>query len=298
MAQIINDIIKYNTSRQYFGRWTPEQLHRAYNEARNSEISRTSTLHTGVISVDDICDTLWNEMSYNPARFGTKSPFIFDGKNSITKFCDKYKIYIENKKPNLTIDEKLAEETKIFLVRLSYELQKFLTLIDDYDPSFKTTGITSTDYIMVGLQDDSENSNIGYKLLAKLVYCIHEICKQNLSDLSHKSLGLHKDIIKTIVEQRHKDLVRPVKIPNYRKIKSLKEEQKILDDKISSKQNEISETEMRLNSYEDYFEEAPVDVSSEKHLLIRQNQELGLLEDEYQNIQNLLNFLLGKTNGK
>lgn len=298
MAHTINDIIKYNTSRQYFGCWTPKQLHEAYNQGRNSDISRTSTLKTGVISVDDICDALWNEMSYNPMRFGTQSPFIFDGKNSIRKFCDAQKGFIPNTKPNLTIQEKISEETKIFLVKLASILEDFLALMDMYDKSFSANGFTSTDYIAVGLQYDSEHSNIGYKLLAKLIFCIHEICKQNLSDYTHKSLGLHREMLKVILEQRHRDFIRPIKLPNYRKINYLQQQQQSLGNKISSKENEISETEMRINTYEDYFEDAPVDISCEENLLIKQNHELELLEDEYQNIQNLLNFLLGKTNGK
>ena len=298
MAQTINDIVRYNTSRQYFGRWTPRQLHEAYNRARNSEYSRTTTLDTDVISVDDICDTLWNEMSYNPSRFGTKSPFIFDGKNSIRKFCDAHKVYIANKKPVLTQKEKIEEETKALLVRLGNELDRFLKLMDDYDQSFSANGFTSTDSVEIGLQNDAEQANIGYKLLSKLVYCIHEICKQNLYDYTHKSLGLHREMLKVILEQRHKNFVRPMKIPNYRKIKSLEEQQKLLANKITLKEDEINGTEQLIHTYEDYFEDAPVDTSHEENLLERQNNELESLQEEYQDVQNLLNFLLGKTNGK
>ena len=63
--QRVHDIIKYDVNRKYFGDWTPDGLNATYNSPT------PVNFYTGILSVDKICDALWNEMSYNPERFGT-----------------------------------------------------------------------------------------------------------------------------------------------------------------------------------------------------------------------------------
>ena len=79
--KLIREVIKYNASRKYFGNWTPHELNESYQNAPRD-------LQIGILSIDDICNALWHEMSYNPVRFGYTSPFVFNGKNSLKDFID------------------------------------------------------------------------------------------------------------------------------------------------------------------------------------------------------------------
>lgn len=269
------DVIRYNPTRFYFGSWTPRLIDTTYNENKCREENRTTPLNIGIISEDIICDALWNEMSYNPERFGTTSPFIFNGKNSIKKFCDYYSFYNPN-------DKKI-----IAFKQISDELKRFLEFMKNYDPSFIENGHTSDPIIEVGLEKYEVFSNIGYKLLSSLRKCIHIICSQNGSDYS----GIKKYNIKMneIILARHPNGNRPSKIPNYRLIASIQAQQPKLDVEIRQKEEEISETQMRINVLQEY--EGPADTTHEQNLLERQQQELEKLEEQYQDNVNMLKLL-------
>ena len=89
----IKKILAYNIRRAYIGRLTAENLGNAFALIKRSRdwdnpVSQCN-LAVGNINGDVICNALWYEMSYNPGRFGDVSPFVFNGRNSIYRFCDK-----------------------------------------------------------------------------------------------------------------------------------------------------------------------------------------------------------------
>ena len=80
-------ILKYNINRPYFGKFTASGLAGAYAKLKTTAQWDTpvkfSSVPVGHIDGNIICNALWYEMSYNPARFGTVSPFLHNGKNNI-----------------------------------------------------------------------------------------------------------------------------------------------------------------------------------------------------------------------
>ncbi len=261
----------------YFGNWTPRQIHEIYQNMKGSDFNRTEPLTTGIITEDDICDTLWNEMSYNPVRFGNTSLFLFNGKNSIKQFCAKYSVCNSEDK-NL-----------VFLQKLAFALNDFTFFMNAYEPTFSETGRTQNPVMNVGLQQDVLASNLEYKVLSKLVACIHLICSQNGLDYARSKK--HHIAMNQIIMQRHPDLVRPIKIPNYIKLNSMKNQSKALELRMQTQESDILETQMRINVLEEY--DSPVDTSREHSMLESQQAELERLEQEYLDIQNKLKMMRG-----
>lgn len=275
-----NEIIKYNPARMYFGNWTPRQIHEIYNEKKDGDFNdRTSLLTTGIITEDDICDTLWNEMSYNPVRFGTKSPFIFNGKNSIKQFCKKYSVCNSE------------DKTMLFLQKLAFALNDFTFYMDAYEPTFSKTGHTQSPTMNVGLQPDILVSNLEYKVLSKLVACIHLVCSQNGLDYTRSKK--HHIAMNEIIMKRHPNLVRPSKIPNYSKLNSMQAQSQEIQSRITHQESIILETQMRINVLEEF--DSPADTSREHNALESQQAELERLEREYQDIQNRMKIMTGIT---
>ena len=278
-----NEIIKYNPFRMYFGDWTPKQIHEIYKNKKDDDNDfndRTAPLTTGIITEDDICDALWSEMSYNPVRFGTKSPFIFDGKNSIKQFCEKY-----------STCSNPEDKTLVFLQKLAVALSGFTFHMNAYDPTFSKTGRTQSSVMNVGLQPDIIASNTEYKVLSNLVYCIHLICSQNSTDYTRSKK--HRIAINQMIMKRHPKLVRPLKIPNYRKLNSMQIQSQNIQSRIANQESIILETQMRINALEEL--DSPADTNYEHATLKSQQAELEKLEQEYQDIQNRIQVISGIT---
>ena len=272
-----NEIIKYNPGRMYFGNWTPRQIHEIYQNMKGSDFNRTEPLTTGIITENDICDALWNEMSYNPVRFGTVSPFLFNGKNSIKQFCKKY----SSCNPE--------DKNLVFLQKLAFALNDFTFYMDAYDQTFYKTGRTQNPVMNIGLQQDAFVSNTEYKVLAKLVACIHLICSQNSLDYARSKK--HHIAMNQIIMQRHPDLVRPIKTPNYTKLNSMQTQSQEIQSRITHQESMILETQMRINVLEEY--DAPADTSREHSALESQQAELERLEQEYQDLQTKIRIMKG-----
>lgn len=270
-----NEIIKYNPARMYFGNWTPRQIHEIYQNMKGSDFNRTEPLTTGIITEDDICDTLWNEMSYNPTRFGTVSPFVFNGKNSIKQFCKKYSSCNSE------------DKTMLFLQKIAFALNDFMFYMDAYDQTFSKTGRTQNPVMNIGLQQDALASNTEYKVLSKLVACIHLICSQNGLDYTRSKK--HHIAMNQIIIQRHPNLVRPQKIPNYSKLNSMQAQSQEIQSRITHQESVILETQMRINVLEEF--DSPADTSREHNALESQQAELERLESEYQDIQNRMKIM-------
>ena len=88
----IRNILRYDTSKAYFGSFTANDLSNAVGRIKASRNWTNPidavNIYIGHIDGDVICNALWHEMSYNPVRFGTVSPFMFHGKNSLYHFCN------------------------------------------------------------------------------------------------------------------------------------------------------------------------------------------------------------------
>lgn len=275
-----NEIVKYNPVRMYFGNWSPKQIHEIYQSKKDGDFDdRTNLLTTGIITEDDICDALWSEMSYNPVRFGTESPFIFNGKNSIKQFCEKYYTYTPE------------DKTLLFLQKLAIALNDFTFYMNAYDPTFFQTGHTQNSTMNVGLQPDIMASNTEYKVLSKLVSCIHLICSQNSTDYTRSKK--HRVAMDQIITKRHPKQVRPLKIPNYRKLNSMQIQSRNIQSRIANQESIILGTQMRINTLEEF--DSPVDTNYEHAALKSQQAELEKLEQEYQDIQNRIQVISGIT---
>ena len=267
------NIVKYNVTRKYFGDWTP-------NELNDSYICENPTqLRIGVLSVDDICDALWNEMSYNPVRFGTTSPFEFDGKNSLEKF----------------IDTPIAPDNKAFktLSIVQSYLSRFWKLATKYDEAFKTTKHFKSNCVTITTTISTNPGSkpvpsMTYVMLGKLRNSVKAIASQNLNDFGKKTY--QKQMIDVILA-RHPDLVRPIKTQNFaasaRKDKELQHykvaEQNLIKE-IQDKNFEITDTQSRIDTLTMEFEN-PGDASKDKALLQNQTKELEKLEYALVNIQ-------------
>lgn len=293
MKQDLCKLIAYDANRKYFGDWTPKALHAAYAHLTHDLFPASSIpLHTGVISVDDICDALWNEMSYNPERFGTKNPFEFQYKNSIDSFCTKY----------AHCNPEVLKE--VIFTRIATELKEFVRLINIKDPNFSVNGKTYFESLDIRLQSYYQKPEIEYVLLSILVRCIREITNTNQKDYKEKIKAAAKtgaeNKIDQVILQRHPSMERPVKIENYAQ-KERKERADIamrtldgLDAAIRAKNYEIEETQTRIRDYGEY--DGPVDTTSEENLLSRQEEELQDLESKYSSVQKKINALMRKSN--
>ena len=267
------DIIKYNVARKYFGDWNPEELNACY---RSEE---PTTLRIGILSVDDICDTLWNEMSYNPVRFGTKNPFEIDGKNSLEKF----------------IDTPIAPDNKAFktLSIVQFYLSKFWRLATKYDETFALTKHFKSNCVTITTSFSTKPKSkpipsMTYVMMANLRKSIKKIATQNLSDFGKKT---YQQQMIDIILTRHPDLVRPIKIQNFaattrqdKKLQEYKMDERNLMEAIQDKNFEITDTQSRIDTLNTEFEN-PGDTSKDKALLQSQTKELENLECALANIQ-------------
>lgn len=269
----IKDIIKYNVTRRYFGDWTPDELNNSYI------CENPIQLRIGILSIDDICDSLWNEMSYNPVRFGTTNPFEFDGKNSLEKF----------------INTPIAPDNKAFktLSIIQSYLSRFWKLATEYDKNFKTKKYFKSNCVII-TTTISTNLNSKpvpsktYVMMANLRKSIKQIASQNTSDFGKKT---YQQQIIDVVLQRHPNLIRPIKIQNFvaiaRQNKKLKEYQmneRNLINAIRDKSFEITDTQSRIDTLTMEFEN-PGDTSKDKALLQSQTKELEKLEYALVNLQ-------------
>lgn len=254
-------IIKYNPYREYFGSWTPRRLQKTFREIYKDPFRPLVYMGIGQLSIDVICDALWAEMSYNPTRFGSTNPFVFDGVKSIKSFCKKYK---NSKAPEDDVLQKIIRE-----------LEYFLYFIGKSNPEFNTTGKIKTEQILINC-DRNRKSGYGYKALACLTRCIHLIATQNLNDYRNKKF---RKSIQEVSVARHPNMKRSNKYVNIIKIETTKKEADDLFNAITKKNSEIIDTETRIKNMNEY--DPPVDTSLEDSELSYKAQELQELEERY-----------------
>lgn len=181
----LKQIIQYNATRLYFGNWTAENLDLFYRET--AKYDRTDSFYVGDLNNNIICNVLWNEMSYNPFRFGAKSPFKKeDEKNDIIYFNDTYR-------------RKLQRNTKGFLPD---NIMNFIWNISNFVKHLYKTELYQ-DFIKSGNlpeRFDIHGSNYNYYILSSLRKAVHAIADQNWTDLNDSG---YQEQIMQVIRQRH-----------------------------------------------------------------------------------------------
>ena len=163
----------------YFGTWSPQSLD---NEKSDSLArGKASSFDIGGISNDMICNVFWYEMSYNPLRFGTTSPFNVFGVNDILNF-DLNEIKWGNAKYKKHFD---------------YFIKSFRNNIGTNFRDFKSTN-KLPDWVFIYGQIDP-----GYFLLSDLRRALHVIASQNLHDF--RTNKKYAEEIKKVISQRHEN---------------------------------------------------------------------------------------------
>ena len=261
------DIIKYNTTRKYFGDWTPHELNRTYPG------TTAVSLRIGVLSIDEICNAIWYEMSYNPKRFGTQSPFKYNGKNSLCWFIAK------------DLDSK--NHAFHILSKIQNYLSKFWVSAIKYDNTFPTNNRFKNTYVLIKhtpqiTPDSKPVPAETYQMLGYLRNCIHIIASQNLTDFDRKA---YREQMIPVINSRHPDLMRPKKTygsnPDFLKYLRNRSE---LEQAISEKTSEISVTQSRIDSLNNDFD-PPADTSAENARLCAQTDALNALESKLKELQ-------------
>ena len=197
--ELLRDVVKYNVKRPYFGKLTAEKLDAAYGLFKHTQdwdkpIVRAH-LNIGHIDGVVICRALWNEMSYNPLRFGTKSPFLHNGVENIYHFC-------RNGVPEDFPAYKIVE-------RIRHKMIAFMMLNGRANNNQWRDNI-DTYYGRITIRFVHGHSDANYKLLSMLREMIRSVASQNLKDFGRKAY--RTEMIKVIMA-RHPNGVRDGTLP-------------------------------------------------------------------------------------
>lgn len=189
----LREVLKYDPNRAYFDKFIPGCLSTAYGTFKRSQKWDHPIKYTyvtvGNINGRVICRALWNEMSYNPVRFGNVSPFLYKDSENIYNFCrnDVYKNY-----PGGEI-----------IKQVQYKLINFMTLNCDARGGWRD--VIHTDNGRVKIDFSGGMSDNKYKMLAKLRDAIKIIAKQNVEDLKDP---VYRSEIMKVVDARHPNGIR------------------------------------------------------------------------------------------
>lgn len=226
-------ILKYNINRPYFGKFTAGGLAGAYAKLKTTAQWDTpvkfSNVPVGYIDGNIICNALWYEMSYNPVRFGTVSPFLHNGKNNIFHFC-------EHGVPAWT-----PQAGKEILAQVQYELVSYMAR--NATPNGQWRDVVQSDKngnAKIEIQDGYSNNT--YKILAHLRNSIAMVARQNVADFEKKR-GPYRPEIASVVQTRHphglrSDALAPLNVPDQATFGSVAElaRQERLDDQMDNLQ--------------------------------------------------------------
>jgi len=271
--EFAHDIIKYNTRRQYFGSWTPYKLHKTYRDIHENPFNPIVYMETGVLSTENVCDVIWNEMSYNPLRFGETNPFLIENIDGMKEFCKKYKA-----------------NASYVMQQLSQDVGYFLYFIGKSNPEFHKTNHINCGSILINC-DKNRNAGYGYYALSSLVDCVHHIATQNLKDFKIKK---YREQIVDVAQSRHPNLKRSNEYLNFVEIDKLKTSVDGLYDAITAKDSDIMDTRAHIKTLNEY--DPPVDSSHEQSLLEKQTQDLQTLEEYYAFVKNKYDKLIARKN--
>ncbi|MBD5400190.1 hypothetical protein HDR61_00360 [bacterium] len=176
--QAVLQKISYRGDYPYFGSVSARRLSNAYRQFRNREDTFYGVkLHIGQIDGNIICNALWHEMSFNPVRFGTVSPFVLNGRNNIYAFCDG----------RINID--MGHGTEI-VFNIRKNLGRFLRMNALPNGRWQCNIPTDGGYVCLDRKM--------YSMLACLRDCIKIIARQNVTDFRDKN-GPYRDSIYKMV---------------------------------------------------------------------------------------------------
>lgn len=256
----VRKIIKYNPYRQYVGAWSPKQIQSKFREIYDNPFRPLSFIHVGGLSAEMVCEAIWNEMSYNPLRFGTQNPFTTNDIASIQSFCATYKKDVK---------------TTDIMSKIATELWFFLHFINKSNPEFMENGKISSANILIRCNNEKK-PNDGYKTLACLVHTIHAIASQNLQDYK---IVKFREQINDVAISRHPNLQRSRRYPNYIRNQKLVDTKNALYAEILRTTADISDTDSMIKTLNEY--EPPVDTTKQQNLLSQQQLYLQKLDQEY-----------------
>ena len=187
----ILDILKYNVSRSCIGALVPDELSAAYNNA-HTHMDESFPLRVGDINGLKICDAIWHQMSYNPVRFGTVSPFKFDGRNNIYRFCRGH-VAPGASADAATVFGHLRQKLSVYMM-----LNGGGRWRDDID--------AHNGYVYISSYGSM------YAVLAKLRDCIKIVARQNVSDFKDKSGKYRAAIIDAVLARQPNKTMAPKQI--------------------------------------------------------------------------------------
>ena len=187
------EALKYSAERAYFGKLTGKGLSSAYGMFKHTQDwdkpITSSRVVVGHIDGGVICRALWNEMSYNPVRFGVVSPFVYKGREDIYHFC---RSDFSSDTPGFEVIEKIRHKLIDFMMLNGKAQGQWCDKID------AKSGIV-TIQLVDGHSDDK------YKSLSMLREMIRIVASQNLEDFKHKP---YRTQMLKVINSRHPHGVR------------------------------------------------------------------------------------------
>ena len=190
------EVVKYNADRAYFGKLKASNLSNAYGRFKHSQDwdkpITSANVVIGKIDGTVICRALWYEMSYNPARFGKVSPFVYKDREDIYHFC---RCGVPETFPGFEIIEKIRHKMINFMVLNGKSKGQW------YDVINAKEGI-----VTISLVDGHSDDN--YKILSLLREMIRIVTNQNLEDFKRKQ---YRTQMLTVIDKRHPNGVRDMK---------------------------------------------------------------------------------------
>ena len=210
---VMRSILRYDVNRAYMGDLTGAELNGAFELFMCSrdwdEPIISTTIQTGYIDGTIICRAVWNEMSYNPKRFGTVSPFLYKDKENIYHFCQNgNEVPLDT--PGYDIVVAIRQKMRDFLFNNKLENNSWYDIIDSSKGNMVVRCINGS-------------SDRKYKTLAALRDMIHIVASQNLKDLNRAA---YRKEMKPIIDARHPNGVRPKKMPFYADARLAEEKRK------------------------------------------------------------------------
>lgn len=250
----MRNILRYDVNRAYIGNFTGAEIGGAFNLYRRSKkwdkpIVNTK-VDTGYIDGVAICSAVWYEMSYNPKRFGTVSPFLYKGKEDIFRFCD-YETVLPKDTPGYDVVCDVREKMRMYLHMNKRQNGQWYDVIDS------SKGNTVVSFVS-GCPDKI------YKKLGLLRDIIRIVVSQNLKDVN---IAAYRKEMKLVIDARHPNGVRAKKTP-YCVDKILEEEKR-----------KREEEQARLERLEDAEENALLTTDKRTYINVPMNQYMQAIED-------------------
>lgn len=168
----ILNVLEYDASRKYFGDFTYNMLYEVYHMFKHSQKHdkpiTAQRIKVGHIDGEVICRALLKQMSYNPKRFGTVSPFRHNGRENIFRFCDTE---LSTSAPGYDV-----------LVEVQKLLRKFLFSNSKSNRQWFDEIRTGDGYLTISF--DNMYSDKNYKKLTMLRDALQKIINQNVADFN------------------------------------------------------------------------------------------------------------------